>query len=51
MPGFNGSLSTDQMWQVSLLLSDANKLPGQCPDRPTAASATVTHVQNLLEST
>ena len=27
MPRFNGSLSTDQMWQVSLLLSNANKLP------------------------
>src|ERR1700680_2889821 len=27
MPGFNGSLSTDQMWQVSLLLANANKLP------------------------
>ena len=27
MPGFNDSLSTEQMWQVSLLLSNANKLP------------------------
>ena len=27
MPGFNASLSTAQMWQVSLLLADANKLP------------------------
>jgi thiosulfate dehydrogenase len=27
MPGFNGSLSTDQMWQVSLLLANANGLP------------------------
>jgi thiosulfate dehydrogenase len=27
MPGFNGSLSTAQMWQVSLLLADADKLP------------------------
>ena len=27
MPGFNGSLSTDQMWQVSLLLANADKLP------------------------
>lgn len=26
MPGFGGSLSNDQMWQVSLL-SNANKLP------------------------
>jgi thiosulfate dehydrogenase len=27
MPGFNGSLSSEQMWQVSLLLSNADKLP------------------------
>ena len=27
MPGFNGSLATDQMWQVSLLLANADKLP------------------------
>ncbi len=27
MPGFSGSLSDEQMWQVSLLLSNAGKLP------------------------
>jgi mono/diheme cytochrome c family protein len=27
MPGFSASLSSDQMWQVSLLLSGADKLP------------------------
>lgn len=27
MPGFEGSLTTDQMWQVSLLLSNSDKLP------------------------
>ena len=27
MPGFERSLSTDQMWQVSLLLANADKLP------------------------
>jgi thiosulfate dehydrogenase len=27
MPGFDKSLSTDQMWQVSLLLANADKLP------------------------
>ena len=27
MPGFEKSLSTDQMWQVSLLLASADKLP------------------------
>jgi len=29
MPGFNGSLSTGQLWQVTLLLSNANKLPAK----------------------
>lgn len=27
MPGFTGSLTTEQMWQVSLLLANADKLP------------------------
>jgi len=27
MPGFSGSLSNEQMWQVSLLLAHADKLP------------------------
>ena len=27
MPGFSGSLTTEQMWQVSLLLADSDKLP------------------------
>jgi len=27
MPGFSGSLSSDQMWQVSLLLANSDKLP------------------------
>jgi len=27
MPGFSGSLSSEEMWQVSLLLSNADKLP------------------------
>jgi len=27
MPGFKGSLSSEQLWQVSLLLSNADKLP------------------------
>jgi hypothetical protein len=26
MPGFTGSLTADQMWQVSLLLANADKL-------------------------
>ena len=27
MPGFTGSLTTDQMWQVSLLLANSDKMP------------------------
>ena len=27
MPGYTGALTTDQMWQVSLVLANANKLP------------------------
>jgi hypothetical protein len=27
MPGFTGSLTTYQMWQVSLLLANSDKLP------------------------
>ena len=27
MPGFSGSLSSEQMWQVSLLLANSDKLP------------------------
>ena len=29
MPGFGGSLSTTQLWQVSLLLANADKLPAE----------------------
>jgi mono/diheme cytochrome c family protein len=29
MPGFSGSLTNDQMWQVSMLLANADKLPAQ----------------------
>jgi hypothetical protein len=28
MPSFNDSLSPTQMWQISLLLANADKLPG-----------------------
>ena len=27
MPGFNSSLTTDQVWQVTLLLANSDKLP------------------------
>lgn len=33
MPGFKQSLSTTQMWQVSILLADADKLPKAVKDR------------------
>jgi thiosulfate dehydrogenase len=43
MPGFNKTLSTTQMWQVSLLLANADKLPQAAKDvlapAPVAAPA------------
>jgi len=33
MPGFNGSLSAEQMWQVSLLLANSDKLPASVRTR------------------
>jgi hypothetical protein len=32
MPGFNKTLSTTEMWQVSLLLANADKLPQAAKD-------------------
>jgi thiosulfate dehydrogenase len=37
MPGFNKTLSTTQMWQVSLLVANADKLPKGAKDILTAA--------------
>jgi thiosulfate dehydrogenase len=39
MPGFDGSLSTTQMWQVSLLCANADKLPPSAKDILTATTA------------
>ena len=48
MPGFNRSLSETQMWQISLMLANADKLPNSVtavlagqPDtpKPTPAAA------------
>jgi thiosulfate dehydrogenase len=39
MPGFEKSLSTTQMWQVSLLLANADKLPKAVSDSLVAPSA------------
>lgn len=38
MPGFDKSLSTTQMWQVSLLLANADKLPKTVKDSLTAVA-------------
>jgi len=40
MPGFDKTLSTTQMWQVSLLLANADKLPKSVQDGLAAASPT-----------
>jgi mono/diheme cytochrome c family protein len=34
MPAYGGSLSKDEMWQVSLLLANADKLPPQVLEIP-----------------
>jgi thiosulfate dehydrogenase len=41
MPGFHGALSEDQMWQVSFLLHQADKLPpeAQAALRPAPATS------------
>jgi thiosulfate dehydrogenase len=39
MPGFEKSLSTTQMWQVSLLLANADKLPQAVKDDLAAPAA------------
>jgi mono/diheme cytochrome c family protein len=40
MPAFDKDLSTTQMWQVSLLLANADKLPASVKDSLTAPAAT-----------
>ncbi|HZQ25020.1 MAG TPA: c-type cytochrome [Terriglobales bacterium] len=37
MPGFKGSLGEPQLWQVSLLLANANKLPPSAQDKLKSA--------------
>jgi thiosulfate dehydrogenase len=39
MPGFDKTLSTTQMWQVSLLLANADKLPASVKDGLTTVAA------------
>lgn len=38
MPGFDKTLSSTQMWQVSLLVANADKLPKSAKDALTAAA-------------
>jgi mono/diheme cytochrome c family protein len=42
MPGFEKTLSTTQMWQVSLLLANADKLPKPVVDNLSGVSAPAT---------
>ncbi len=53
MPGFNNLLSTNQMWQVSLLLANADKLPAAVKDSlvpaPVPAPAVVPAVPQLTK--
>lgn len=51
MPGFDKSLSTTQMWQVSLLLANADKLPKAVKDSlaPVPVPATVTNVSQQVK--
>jgi mono/diheme cytochrome c family protein len=42
MPGYEKTLSTTQLWQVSLLLANADKLPPSAKNVLTAASAPAT---------
>jgi thiosulfate dehydrogenase len=39
MPGFDKSLSTTQLWQVSVMLANADKMPQSIKDSMTAPSA------------
>jgi mono/diheme cytochrome c family protein len=39
MPGFRGSLTDEQIWQVSQLLANANKLPAAVRDFTASSSA------------
>jgi len=49
MPGFDKSLSTTQMWQVSLLLANADKLPKAVKDSLSPAPAAATTVSQEVK--
>jgi mono/diheme cytochrome c family protein len=48
MPGFDKSLSTTQIWQVSLLLANADKLPKAAKDILTAGPSPVTPDMKMM---
>jgi thiosulfate dehydrogenase len=45
MPGFDKTLSTTQMWQVSLLLANADKLPKSVKDSLSTAPAAISEAK------
>jgi mono/diheme cytochrome c family protein len=47
MPGFDKTLSTTQMWQVSLLVANADKLPRVAKDSLTAVPAPAMPAMNM----
>ncbi len=47
MPGFQKALSTTQMWQVSLLMANADKLPKSVKDSLSAAPVAAPVVQEM----
>jgi len=49
MPGFDKSLSTTQMWQVSLLLANADKLPKSVKDSLAPAAVPATTVSQEVK--
>ncbi len=49
MPGFHASLSETQMWQVSLLVAEADKLPKAVVDALAAVPATSTVQQGAAK--
>jgi mono/diheme cytochrome c family protein len=48
MPGFDKNLSTTQIWQVSLLLANADKLPKAAKDILTAGPSPVTPDMKMM---
>ncbi len=49
MPGFDMTLSTTEMWQVSLLLANADKLPKTAKDSLTMVTPPTPVRQNMTK--